>query len=313
MNPRVVLLSGGVGGAKLALGLYKVLPSENLTIIANTGDDLDWLGLKVCPDSDILTYTLAEVSDQTKGWGLEGESFRVLSQIRKYGKESWFNLGDLDLGTCLYRTNRLAEGDHLSEINQDIAKSLGVKSKILPMTESSVETQIVTENDVLGLQEYLVRDRAVPVCKEIVFKGVQESLPSPGILEALNEANVIIIAPSNPLISIAPILSVPGLKDTLQNVKGRKLAISPIVDGKSLKGPSDKMLKEVGHESTALGVARLYEDLVDDFVVDTSDNKYIKEIEDLGIKALCLSTVMATTADKIQLAKDILFAVKEGK
>src|SRR6266481_576896 len=291
---RVTALAGGVGASKLLLGLYDVMDPALLTIIVNTGDDIALHGLKISPDLDIVTYTLAGIVDPSKGWGFRGETFHALKRLAVYGRPDWFNLGDRDLATHIHRTAMLAEGKTLSQAAESIRIALGVKSRILPMSDNSVPTIIDSNEGPLHFQEYLVKRRAEPVVKGLRFIGAESALPAPGVLEAIRDADRIFICPSNPLISIGPILAVPQMRDQLRAHKKKVFAVCPIVGGKSLKGPSDKMLAQLGHDPTALGVAKLYADFTGTFVIDPADKAQGGSIS--GMRVVVLPTVMKTLA-----------------
>src|SRR5713101_6444622 len=303
---KITALAGGVGASKLLLGLYDVMEPSLLTIIVNTGDDIVLHGLKISPDLDIVTYTLAGVVDPQKGWGLRGETFYALKHLAAYGRPNWFNLGDRDLATHIHRTAMLAEGKTLSQAADSIRIALGVKSRILPMSDSPVPTIIDSNEGPLHFQEYLVKRRAEPVVKGIRFDGVESAKPAPSVLEAIHDADRIIICPSNPLISIGPILAVPQIRDELRAHKETVFAVCPIVGGKSLKGPSDKMLAQLGHKPTALGVAKLYADFTRTFVIDPADRAQVGAISALGMKVAILPTVMKTLSQKRKLARALL-------
>jgi LPPG:FO 2-phospho-L-lactate transferase len=303
---KITALAGGVGASKLLLGLYEVMNPSGLTIIVNTGDDIVLHGLKISPDLDIVTYTLAGVVDSKKGWGLRNETFHALKHLAAYGRPNWFNLGDRDLATHIHRTAMLAEGKTLSQAADSIRIALGVKSRILPMSDSPVPTIIDSNEGPLHFQEYLVKRRTEPIVKGIRFEGVESALPAPGVLEAIRDADCVLICPSNPLISIGPILAVPQIRDELRAHKERVFAVCPIVGGKSLKGPSDKMLAHLGHQPTALGVAKLYADFTGTFVIDPADKSQSPAISALGTKVAVLPTVMKTLAQKRKLARALL-------
>jgi len=303
---KITALAGGVGASKLLLGLYEVMDPTFLTVIVNTGDDIVLHGLKISPDLDIVTYTLAGVVDPKKGWGLRRETFHALKHLAAYDRPNWFNLGDRDLATHIHRTALLAEGRTLSQVADHIRKALGVKSRILPMSDDPIPTMIDSNEGELHFQEYLVKRRAEPVVKGIRFVGAESAKPAPGVLEALREADRILICPSNPLISIGPILAVPRIRDELCAQKQKVLAVCPIVAGKSLKGPSDKMLAQLGHSPTALGVAKLYADFTATFVIDPADKSHSAAIAALGMKVAILRTVMKTLAQKRNLARSLL-------
>jgi LPPG:FO 2-phospho-L-lactate transferase len=303
---KITALAGGVGASKLLLGLYEVMDPRDLTIIVNTGDDIMLHSLKISPDLDIVTYTLAGIVDSKKGWGFRGETFHALKRLAVFGPPNWFNLGDRDLATHIHRTVMLAEGKTLSQAADSIRNGLGVKSRILPMSDDPVPTIIDSNEGPLHFQEYLVKRRAEPIVRGIRFARVESARPAPGVLEALSTAERIIICPSNPLISIGPILAVPGVRKQLQQHKERVFAVCPIVGGKSLKGPSDKMLAQLGHQPTAFGVAKLYADFTGTFVIDPADKSQAAAISALGMKVVILPTVMKTLAQKSKLARALL-------
>jgi len=302
----ITALAGGVGASKLLLGLYEVMDPRALTIIVNTGDDINLHGLKISPDLDIVTYTLAGIVDPAKGWGYRGETFHALKRLATFGRINWFNLGDRDLATHIHRTALLAEGKSLTDATESIKIALGVKSRILPMCDQPVPTMIDTDEGALHFQEYLVKLRAVPVVRGIRFDGAETARPAAGVLESIRKADRIVICPSNPLISIGPILAVPGIREALRARRERVIAVCPIVGGKSLKGPSDKMLKELGHEPSARSVAKLYSDFTDTFVIDPVDSAQAKTIRNLGMKVEILPTVMKTRSQKRKLARSLL-------
>jgi len=301
-SPPITTLAGGVGASKLLLGLYETADPAALTAIVNTGDDITLHGLKISPDLDIVTYTLAGIIDPKKGWGFRGETFHLLKRLAVYGRVNWFNLGDRDLATHIHRTALLSEGKTLTAAAESIRTALGVKSRILPMCNEPVPTIIDSNEGPLHFQEYLVKRGAEPVVQKIRFDGVEHAKPAPGVLEAIHQAERIIICPSNPLISIGPILAVPGIREALRARRQNVIAVCPIVAGKSLKGPSDKMLAQLGHDSSAFGVAKLYADFTATFVIDLADESQKPAIEALGMKAEVISTVMTTRADKRKLA-----------
>jgi len=305
-SKKITALAGGVGASKLLLGLYGVMDPTDLTIIVNTGDDIVLHGLKISPDLDIVTYTLAGVVDPKKGWGLRAETFHALKHLAAYGRPNWFNLGDRDLATHIHRTALLAEGKTLSQAADFIRKALGVKSRILPMSDDPVPTMIDSNEGPLHFQEYLVKRRTEPIVKGIRFAGAESAQPAPGVLEAIRNADRILICPSNPLISIGPILAVPQVRAELRAHKEKVFAVCPIVAGKSLKGPSDKMLSQLGHAPTALGVAKLYADFTGTFVIDPADKSQSTAISALGMKAAVFPTVMKTLAQKRKLARTLL-------
>jgi LPPG:FO 2-phospho-L-lactate transferase len=303
---RITALAGGVGASKLLLGLYDVMDPSDLTAIINTGDDITLHGLKISPDLDIVTYTLAGLIDPKKGWGFRGETFHLLKRLAVFGRINWFNLGDRDLATHIHRTAMLADGKTLTDAAESIRVALGVKSRILPMCNEAVPTIIESNEGALHFQEYLVKRRAEPIVKSIRFDGVEVAKPAPGVVEAIRNADRIVICPSNPLISIGPILAVAGIREALRSRRESVVAVCPIVGGKSLKGPSDKMLAELGHESSAKGVAKLYADFTGGFVIDPADKSQCTAIEALGMKVAVIPTVMKARGDKRKLARALL-------
>jgi LPPG:FO 2-phospho-L-lactate transferase len=302
----IVALAGGVGASKLLVGLARTSDPHDLMIVVNTGDDIVMHGLAISPDLDIVTYSLAEMVNPETGWGFPDETFRAFDQLAIYGRPAWFHLGDRDLATHIHRTAMLREGATLSQAAESIRLALGVKSQILPMSNQPVPTMIESDQGRLHFQEYLVQRRAEPVVRGISFDGIERALPAPGVLESLERAAVIVICPSNPLISIGPILAVPGVREALQKRRRSVVAVCPIVGGKSLKGPSDQMLAQLGFDVSALGVARMYQDICGTFVIDSADAAQCRDIEALGMKAVVCSTVMKTLEDKERLAQETL-------
>jgi LPPG:FO 2-phospho-L-lactate transferase len=305
-TPTITALAGGVGASKLLLGLYETSEPSSITAIVNTGDDITLHGLKISPDLDIITYTFAGVIDPKKGWGFRGETFHLLNRLAVFGRVNWFNLGDRDLATHIHRTAMLAEGKTLTDAAESIRIALGVRSRILPMCNEPVPTIIDSNEGPLHFQEYLVKRRAEPIVQKILFDGVENAKPAPGVLDAIRDAERIIICPSNPLISIGPILAVPGIREALRARRQSVIAVCPIVAGKSLKGPSDKMLAQLGHDPSAQGVAKLYADFTGTFVIDPADESQKPAIEKLNMKVTVVPTVMTTRADKRKLARALL-------
>jgi LPPG:FO 2-phospho-L-lactate transferase len=305
-NKTITALAGGVGASKLLLGLHDVMDPLNLTVIVNTGDDITLHGLRISPDLDIVTYTLAGIVDEARGWGYRGETFYALKRLAAFGRINWFNLGDRDLATHIHRSAMLAEGKSLSDAAEAIRLALGVKARILPMCDQPVPTMIDTTEGELHFQEYLVKCRAEPVVRGIRFDGVEKARPARVVLEAIRAADRILVCPSNPLISIGPILAVPGIREALRARKESVIAVCPIVGGKSLKGPSDKMLAELGHEPSAIGVAKLYADFTGTFVIDPADKTQADSIRKMGMKVEAVPTVMKARAQKRKLARSLL-------
>jgi LPPG:FO 2-phospho-L-lactate transferase len=277
-----------------------------LTVVVNTGDDICLHALRISPDLDIVTYTLAGIVNPNTGWGVRGDTFHALHGLFGYRRTAWFNLGDRDLATHIHRTAMLAQGKRLSEVTDSIRKALGVRARILPMSDQSVPTIIETVGGPLHFQEYLVKLRARPVVRGIRFEGVSRASPAPGVLEALRHCDRIIICPSNPLISIGPILSVAEIRKAVRERKRDVVAICPIVGGKSLKGPSGRMLAQLGYEASACGVAKLYRDFAGTLVIDSQDAVHVPVIQKLGMQVEVLPIVMRTLSDKRRLARAIL-------
>src|SRR5574337_1174537 len=302
----IVALAGGVGASKLLLGLAQVIDPAQLTVIVNTADDLTLHDLTICPDLDTVTYTLAGVADQERGWGIAGDTFNALSWLGRYGREDWFNLGDRDLATHLHRSALLNDGRTLAEVTDLIRRTLSVRATILPMSNERVSTLVLTDHGPQPFQTYLVRDGARHAVRGVIFDGIEQSQPVPGVLEAIEGADGIIICPSNPIVSIGPILAVPGIREALSTTKAPIVAISPVVGGRSLKGPTDKFLAGLGHEVSALAVAQLYQDFLDLFIVDRLDTDLLPAIEALPLKARTTETIMNTPERKIALAKEAL-------
>jgi LPPG:FO 2-phospho-L-lactate transferase len=303
---KIAALAGGIGASKLLLGLHGAMDPRELTVIVNTGDDIVLHGLSISPDLDIVTYTLAGVVDAEKGWGFRGETFHALERLAAFGRASWFNLGDRDLATHIHRTAMLRGGATLSQAAESIRGALGVQARILPMSDQPIPTMIETDEGRLHFQEYLVRRRAEPVVRAIAFEGAENALPAPGVLEAIARAAGIVICPSNPLISIGPILAVPGIREALRARRKDVVAVCPLVGGKSLKGPSDRMLAQLGFDVTASAVARMYRDICGRFVIDPADAREQAEIESLGMEAVVQPTVMKSMEDKERLAREVL-------
>jgi len=299
-------LAGGIGGSKLLVGLIQAMDPRELSIVVNTGDDIVLHGLYISPDLDTVTYTLAGVVNPETGWGLRDETFHSFRQLAQYGHQSWFNLGDRDLATHIHRTAILRDGASLSQAAESIRRALGVQAKLLPMSDEPVPTMVETNEGRLHFQEYLVKRHAEPVIQRLEFAGIESVKPAPGVLGTIECAAGIVICPSNPLISIGPILAVPGVRDALRKRRADVLAVCPIVGGKSLKGPSDRMLAQLGFDVSALGVARMYQDICSTFVIDSADAGERGSIEKLGMKAVVTSTVMRTAEDKENLARQAL-------
>ena len=309
-NEPVVLLAGGVGGAKLADGLQRRIGSR-LVVVVNTADDVERHGLLVSPDHDTVMYTLAGLANREWGWGIEGETFAAAGMLERYGEEGWFRLGDRDLATHILRTSRLRRGDRPTDISRDLQRALGVEAVILPMTDAPVRTHVLTDEGWLGFQDYFVRRHQDPEVRDLRFDGLEEALATPEVAAALEAAEGIVIAPSNPFVSVRPILAVDGIEAGLQTARARGVpvvAVSGIVGGKALKGPADRMLTSLGHEASALGVARQYTGIADVFILDSVDAGQAGAIEALGMRAVVTDTIMTDDAARARLAAEVLAA-----
>lgn len=267
----IVVFTGGTGGTKLVQGLQQVVPGEELTVIVNTGDDVEWWGLHVSPDIDSVLYGLADLLSRERGWGLDGDSFRCLERMKQLGQPGWFSLGDLDLATHLTRTAMLRAGKTLSAATAELAAKFGVGARVLPMSNDPVSTMLDTVKGVLTFQEYFVRERHQIAVQSVCFQGANESFPAPGVIESIEQANAIVFAPSNPVTSIGPILSVPGIREALRRTPAPVVAVSPIVGGAAVSGPAAELMQMMGWPSTIAGVAKAYEDFLDLLVADRSE------------------------------------------
>lgn len=306
------MLAGGVGAARFLDGLVRATPEARITVVGNTGDDFQVHGLHVSPDLDTVSYSLSGLGDWERGWGLRQETFAALGQFRRLGEEDWFQIGDRDLATHVWRTEQLRRGRRLSEVTRLLAERLSLPLQLLPMTDHTVTTRVHTQDGRdLHLQEYLVRERCQPAIARIEFRGVERARPGPGVLEAIREADLVLIAPSNPVISIGPILALPGVRAELQ-AAARVLAVSPIVQGRALKGPAVQMLSSLGVEASASGVAQLYADVATDFVLDQEDRSEAAAVSELGLRPHLCHTVMTDAAARLRLAREALAAVEVG-
>jgi LPPG:FO 2-phospho-L-lactate transferase len=302
----IAVLAGGVGAAKFLQGLVEVVDPQDVTIIGNTGDDIDLHGLHISPDLDIVTYTLAGISHPEQGWGIRADTFQTLEMLGRYGHPTWFNLGDADLATHIHRSARLRQGWALSAVTDEIRCALGVIPRLLPMTDQRAETKIVTDEGVLHFQEYLVKRRMEPSVRHIVYEGIEVAVPAPGVAETLLQADGIIIPPSNPIASIGTILAVPGIRQALAAKRGRVVAVSPIVQGATLKGPADKLMLALGYEASAVGVARYYGTLLDGFVLDTLDQTLQEAVRGMGLGVRAVNTVMSGPAERRAVAEAVV-------
>jgi LPPG:FO 2-phospho-L-lactate transferase len=309
----IVALAGGVGGAKLALGLARILTPSDLIIAVNTGDDFEHFGLRISPDLDTVMYTLAGLSNSETGWGLAGETWSFLEAMKRLGAETWFGLGDYDLATHVERTRRLRNGETLSQITRHFCERLGVEAEVVPMTDDPVYTVVHTEQGVLPFQEYFVHQRCEPRVRDFEFLGITSAQPLQRLLERLAEAEALIYCPSNPYVSIAPILTLPGMQLLIDSRRAAGMpvvAVSPIVGGSALKGPAAKMMTELGLESTVTALAEHYAGTIDGLVIDNVDADCARAIEQLGLRVLVTDTIMKTDADKVRLAEETLAFAK---
>ncbi len=299
----VVALAGGVGAARFLDGLTRVIEPERVFIIGNTADDAEIQGLHISPDLDTVAYTLAGLANPRHGWGIRGDSFRCLEALERLGADTWFQLGDLDLATHLYRTQRLRQGATLSEVTSEITAALKVRSRLVPMSNERVRTRICTPSGELEFQTYFVKRRARDRVTAIHFEGASEAAPAPGILDAIAKSEAIILCPSNPFISIGPILATPGIRAALQRERDKVAVISPIVGGRALKGPAAKMMKSMQLRSSAAEVAKLYLDFTNIFVLDELDRKQAAQVAALGMRPVVTNTIMRGLREKKSLAR----------
>lgn len=304
----VVALAGGVGAAKLLRGLVEVVPFDDLLIVGNTGDDFELYGLHISPDLDIVMYTLAGIVDEAKGYGVAGDTFHCLDMLKRLGFETWFGLGDRDLAVHVVRTELLGTGMTLSQTTAELCRMLHVKVRLVPMSDDPVRTKVLIGQLRLDFQEYFVKRRAEDVVSGVIYDGCEKAKTAPGILEAIERAERIVICPSNPLLSVSPMLSIPGFTDGLRRSNARVVGVSPIVGGKALKGPADKIMASLGLEPSAYGVAKFYEDFLDHLIIDNADEQHRSRIESLGVKVTVTDTIMKSVEDSVRLAKVVVDA-----
>ena len=303
---KIVVLAGGVGAAKFIDGLCRIVDPERLVIIVNTGDDLELFGLKICPDIDIITYTLANLIDRDKGWGYMDETFNSLKLLKKYYDVGWFNLGDKDLATHIFRTDLFNQGFSKSEITSIICSKLGIKSQVIPMCNESVITKIKTSSKEMHFEEYYIKYNCEPTILDFYFDGIDNAKPIEGVITEINKAEKIIISPSNPFVSIGTILSIKGIKDALKRSRKKVYGISPIVEGKVIKGPADKLMECLGYEVSCKAVAEIYKDILNNFIIDVKDSFLKTEIEQLGLNCYCFDTIMDNLEKKKALAEFVM-------
>ena len=305
-SPRVLALAGGVGGAKLVVGLAECLKPSELVVGVNTGDDDIFHGLHVSPDLDTMMYTLAGLSNPETGWGLHGETFEALSMLRRYGVETWFNLGDRDLATHIRRTQLLGQGQTLSEVTSQLSAALGVEHSIVPMSDQPVRTMLETSEGRLSMQEYFVQRRAQPDVSAVHYEGAAKASPSPGLVEGLDQAQWLVICPSNPALSVHPIVALAGMKERLAGFPGTRVAVSPIVGNDAVRGPAGRIMAGLGHEVSVVGVARAYSEFCDVLVIDWQDEALAPAVADVGLRPVVTNTIMNSLQDRVDLARTIL-------
>ena len=310
---KVTALAGGVGGAKLLVGLDRVLPSSDLTAVVNVGDDAEIYGVHISPDIDIVTYWLANLVDTERGWGLKDDTFSVVDALGDLGQENWFRLGDRDLATCMLRTTRLAQGATLSTVTGEIASSLGVRIRLLPASDDPVRTHVVTNDErVLPFQDYFVKEHTKPEVTEVRYEGIDSAKPAPGVLDAIIDCDIVVLCPSNPVLSIAPIVDLPEVRDALI-AHPLVVAVSPIVGGQALKGPADRLLKSLGGAARSSWVAHLYRDFCDVFVLDKKDEDEIAAVSKEGPRPIALDTIMSDRDASARLASELLNSAKSSE
>ena len=307
LQPAVVVLAGGVGAARLLRGLVRVVDAGSVTALVNVADDVTLHGLHISPDLDTVTYTMAGEDNTETGWGLRGETWQAMAMVQRYGGIDWFNLGDRDLGTHLYRTQRLNEGATLAEVTAEIAAAWQLGLTLLPITNDRIETRItVTGEGEIGFQEYFVRLRHDVSVESVRFAGAEQCAPAPGALEAIEEADVVIVAPSNPIVSIGPLLAVPGIRSALMARREAAVAVSPIIAGKALKGPADRLMAELGMHASVTGVAEIYRELVATLVIDNADAALAAEVEAAGMGCVVTGTILRDADVAAELCRTIL-------
>ncbi len=302
----ITCLAGGVGAARFLEGLANIFPPEKITVIVNTGDDLQYLGCHVSPDLDIVTYALAGIVDREKGWGIEGDTHNCLDQLERYSAETWFRIGDRDFATHLLRTAFLQQGFNLSEVTEKIRTSLKVRVKVLPMTDHIVATRIKTPSGVMEFQEYFVKRKFQDPVEDVTYEGASLATPAPSVIPAIENADVIVLCPSNPILSIGPILAIPGIRDSISKTRAKIIGVSPIVGGKAIKGPLDRIMENLGLEVSPFGVAQLYKGLMKGYVIDQLDRSAVPKITSLGMKVLATNTMMDSVEAKIKLAQETI-------
>jgi len=306
----ITVLAGGVGASRFLQGLVQVMDPAEITVISNTGDDVEMFGLHVSPDTDIVIYALAGAVNAETGWGLAGDTFTVVDQLQRFGYERWFNLGDKDVAMAMHRTRLMREGVPMHEIVAGLARDWGLLCAVLPMSNEPIATTIFGPDGEVPFQDYMVRLRTDLEVTRIAFAGVESARPAPGVLDALRFSEAVILAPSNPFVSIGPILAVPGLRATLENTNAKRIAISPIIAGNVVKGPAAKMMLSLGHEVSVVGIAAVYRGLIDVMVIDEQDRALAPRVRALGMECVVTDTMMTSDARKAELARDVLAAIR---
>ncbi len=304
---RITVLAGGVGAARFLDGLCRVIDPAEVSVVCNVGDDFEWRGLHVSPDIDTVIYTLAGLEGE-QGWGRRGDSFAMLDELEALGEEPWFHIGDRDVATHLWRSERLRGGEPLSAVTAELARRRGLPFRLLPVTDDPHPTVVVTPEGELSFQDYFVRGRATATVTGLRFPGAAEARPAPGVIEAIEEADAVIVAPSNPFVSVDPLLAVPGVRDAIEGSRAVRVAVSPIVGGEAVKGPAAAIMRSLGHEVSALGVARLYAGLVDAVVLDEVDAPLADAVEALSLRAVVCDTMMTSTERREALARRVVEA-----
>ncbi len=305
----IVVIAGGTGAARFLQGLVRAVPPHMVTAIVNVGDDAEMYGLYVSPDLDNITYHLAGLADEERTFGIRGDTFAVVDALSRFGYQTWFRLGDRDLATCLHRTNLLRQGLPLSQATREIARAFGLQCTLLPVTDYPLRTKIETGEGTVDFQDYFVRLKAQVPVRRVFYQGAEEARPAPGVLEAIQEAEAIVVAPSNPLLSIGPVLAVPGVREALRRARAPVGAISPIVGGAALKGPADRLLRDLGLEPSPLTIARLYADFLQVMVIDQVDAHLQAQVAALGLEVVVTDTIMADVKRKEALARTVLAAL----
>ncbi|MFX0136001.1 MAG: 2-phospho-L-lactate transferase [Candidatus Hodarchaeota archaeon] len=306
----IVVLAGGVGAARFLQGLVQIVNPKNLYVIVNTADDIELYGLSISPDLDIILYTLSGIVDDTQGWGIKNDTTNCLNMLKRYNQDTWFKLGDKDLATHIYRTQLLRSGLNLSEITEKLCQHLGVKVNLIPMTNQKVTTKIKTPSGIIHFEEFMIERKAQDKVLEIIYEGAEDANPTDGILDVINDAEGILISPSNPLVSINTILSIKQIRKALEQVNKPIIGISPIIGNKPVKGPLDKLMKGLGMEVSCVGVAKIYKNLIKTFIIDEIDRDRKKQIEELGINVIVTNTLMKNLQIKKNLAQITLDAMK---